>query len=73
MMVSKNLLDLKRIVGASVIKVVAETCNDESHAFQLSKHLPPLSSLKHNNNYQSSKSLANPLKEKNKTMIVSYW
>lgn len=38
-------LDLERVIGPSVIKVVAQATDDQSQALELTENLPPLSFL----------------------------
>lgn len=39
------VLDLKRVVGSSVVKIVTQTGHDERQDFNFAQNFPPLRSL----------------------------
>jgi hypothetical protein len=42
----QNLLYLERVVGSTVVQIMAEACNQQSQTFNLTKYFPPLGNLK---------------------------
>lgn len=52
-----ELLDLKRIIGPPMIKVVAQAAYNKREAFELAEYLPPLRLLQTSNFLRSLKSM----------------
>jgi hypothetical protein len=42
----QNLLYLERVVGSTMIQIMAKACNQQSQTFNLTKYFPPLGNLK---------------------------